>query len=139
MKTTKILRIGAITLSVLVVVLFVHIYWVTRPQKIDVNSIAMARIDFKTPLTDQQGAAITEWLYAQKGVSHVLCNTKTRIAVFTFYPAQINATQLTAQLSKSMALPASRYLPSSEEMASGCPVLPNSTEKKLMQMVQSVF
>lgn len=75
----------------------------------------------------------------QKGVSHVLCSTQTKIAVFTFYPAQVNATQLTAQLSKSLGIPANRYLPSNEEIASGCPVLPNSTEKKLVQIAQSVF
>ena len=139
MNIQKFLRVGAITLSVLVVVLFAHIYWVTRPKKADANNIAMARIDFKMPLTNQQGMAITEWLYAQKGVSHVLCNIQTKIAVFTFYPAQVNATQLTAQLSKSLGIPANRYLPSNEEIASGCPVLPNSTEKKLVQIAQSVF
>ncbi|MDE3124584.1 MAG: hypothetical protein KGK14_03650 [Bacteroidota bacterium] len=139
MNIQKLLRVGAITLSILVVLLVVHIYWVTRPPKADVNNIAMARIDFKTALNQQQGASITAWLYAQKGVTHVLCNTQTNIAVFTFYPAQVNATQLTAKLSKELGLPANRYLPSNDELASGCPVLPNLAQKKLIQIAQSVF
>jgi len=58
----------------LVLVLAVHIYWVTRPKAPDANTKIMARIDIKQPITQADADKITTWLYQQKGIDHVLVN-----------------------------------------------------------------
>jgi len=134
MRSKTVVKSVLITTLVLFVILVVHIIWVTRPIRNNAHNIAMARIDFQAPLNDAQGKAITQWLYAQKGVTHVLCNTSSKIAVFTFYPSQVNATQLASQLSRYMQIPATRYLPAKEEIENGCPVISVSTQQKIEQL-----
>lgn len=133
MRSKTVVKSVLIATLVLFVILVVHIIWVTRPTKTTVPNVAMARIDFQAPINDVQGKAITAWLYAQKGVTHVLCNTSSKIAVFTFYPSQVNATQLANQLSKYMQIPATRYLPDKEAIENGCPVVSISTQQKIEQ------
>ena len=57
----------------IVVLLFVHIYWVYRPAP-DASTEAMARIDIKQAITQDQANKITAWMVHQKGVDHVLVN-----------------------------------------------------------------
>lgn len=139
MRSKTVVKSILITTLALFIILVVHIIWVTRPTKTNVSNVAMARIDFQVPLNDAQGKAITAWLYAQKGVTHVLCNTASKIAVFTFYPAQVNATQLAKQLSEYMQIPATRYLPAKEEIENGCPVVSISTQQKIEQLSRWFF
>ncbi len=103
-------------------VLAVHIYQVTRPQITDAERIVMARVDFQQDISADDATKITEWLYANKGIHHVLCNAETNIAVFTFYPAQADANNIIADLKKAGNYKAERYLPSAAAMKSGCPV-----------------
>jgi hypothetical protein len=139
MRSKTVVKSVLITTLVLFVILVVHILWVTRPTKTNVPNVAMARIDFQAPLNNIQGKAITAWLYAQKGVTHVLCNTSSKIAVFTFYSSQVNATQLAKQLSGYMQIPATRYLPAKEEIDNGCPIVSISTQQKIEQLAHWFF
>lgn len=102
-------------------VLAVHIYQVTRPKITDAQRIVMARVDFKQDIDSVQALAITDWLYRQKGVDHVLCNPETNIAVFTFYPVQANADNIIADLKLAGNYKAERYMPDAEAMQKGCP------------------
>jgi hypothetical protein len=62
--------------AVIAVVLCIHIYIVAKP-KADEQTIAMARIDFKQDINQEDADKITAWLYQQKGVDHIFINTKT--------------------------------------------------------------
>jgi hypothetical protein len=139
MRSKTVIKSVLIATLVLFVILVVHIIWVTRPPQKNFPNVAMARIDFQSSLNDVQGKAITEWLYAQKGVTHVLCNTSSKIAVFTFYPSQVNATQLANQLSRYMQIPATRYLPAKEEIENGCPIVSSATQQKIEQITHWFF
>ncbi len=108
---------------------------VTKPQA-DLNTISMARIDFKNDLTGEDSVLITRWLYQQKGVNHVLCNPRTKITVFTFYPVEVNATVMTAQMQDQLHYQVSRNIPSEKEMQNGCPVKKDS---KVYTLISKIF
>jgi hypothetical protein len=118
----KILKITGAVTAVLAIVLCVHIYQVTRPPVANENTVSMARIDFKQDLSKEDSVKITTWLYNQKGVDYVFCNTEGRTAVFSFYPVRTNATELAKSLAMNLDYKAERYMPSAEAMKGGCPV-----------------
>lgn len=110
--------------------LCIHIYIVTRPGQ-QPDRIVMARIDFKQDINANDATKITEWLYAQPGVSHVLCNEKSNIAVFTYSTAKNDANQIVAAFKDATGYRADRFLPSEADMRSGCPVNYGSTMSKI--------
>lgn len=127
------------TFAALVLILCIHIYWVTRPKAPDAHTIVMARIDFKQPLTQTDANNITAQLYAQHGVSHVLCNPATRIAVFTFFPIQNSANSIIASLVSATHYKAVRFMPSAEDMKAGCPVAATSFTYKAYTFIKHIF
>jgi hypothetical protein len=128
---------GSITL-LLVVILCVHIYIVTRPHPLDPHTRAMARIDFKQDLTGDDSTQITSWLYLQKGIDHVLCNPKNDIVVFTFFPAQTTANKIVADFKSSHNYKAERFVPTEADIASGCP-MSSTTTYKFYSFIKHVF
>lgn len=117
----KTLLITFSVLTFLFAVLCVHIYVMMKPKPASPTTVALARIDFKQPINGDDANKISSWLYNQKGVQHVLCNSQTRIAVFSFYPAKVNASTIASNLATSLHYNAVRYMPSKEEMMQGCP------------------
>jgi hypothetical protein len=128
---------GSIML-LLTVVLCVHIYIVTRPKAIDPHTRAMARIDFKQALTSTDSVKITNWLYQQKGIDHVLCNPKNDIVVFTFFPAQTTANTIVNDFKSSNNYLAERFVPTEAAIASGCP-MSSTTSYKFYSFIKHVF
>lgn len=142
MNKTLLKRAAAIAVSViafLFVVLIVHIYIATRPKAPDEHTLVMARIDINEAITKTDADKITTWLYQQKGVNHVLCNPESRIAVFTFFPVKANGNAIVQHLGTELGYKASRYMPSEEELRSGCPVAANSFSGKLASYIKKVF
>lgn len=136
MNSIKIKRILITTVSVvllLIITLAIHIYMVTRPKAPDAFTIAMARIDIKQPVNKEDAAIISSWLYQQKGVDHVLVNPTTRIAVFTFYPMKTSADLIVNNFKSSHHYKAERFIPSEEQLKSGCPVISSSTSYVISQ------
>ncbi len=142
MKKASLKKIVGWSLSVfaiLILVLGVHIYWVTRPKAPDAHTIVMARIDFKQDLKQADADKITQWLYAQQGIDHVLCNPTTRIAVFTFFPVKNSANNIISALVSNLNYKAVRFIPSAEDMKAGCPVAATSISYKAYHFVSSIF
>lgn len=129
---------GCIVLS-LVVLLAVHIYMVTRPKAPDANTVVMARLDIKQAVNQQDADKITAWLYEQKGISHVLCNPDNRIAIFTFFPVQLNADAVAARLQAQLGYQVARYVPTAAELKSGCPASAGPVSSRLMSYFKRVF
>lgn len=123
----------------LVVVLAVHIYMVTRPKPPGANTRIMARIDIKKDISQQDADKISAWLYQQEGVDRVMINPATDIVVFTFFPVKTNATAIVNNFEASFHYPAQRYLPSEEEMKSGCPAMAQSFTAKLSGVFKHIF
>lgn len=136
----KKIAIGSLMVfSTLIIVLSIHIYLVTRPKAPDAHTVVMARIDFKQGINNNDASKITEWLYQQKGVSHVLCNPQTGIAIFTFYPVQASANTIVDNLNASLHYNGVRHVPTEEEMKNGCPVASTSLSYKAYAMVKKLF
>ncbi len=122
--------------GILTIVLAIHIYWVTRPKAPDPHTIVMARIDIKNALNQEDATKIKTWLYQQKGVDHVVVNPKTQIAIFTFYPAKASGDQIVNKFQTSLNYDAKRYVPTKEEIANGCPALPESVTQKISSFIK---
>lgn len=126
MKKRTVLKVVGIGLSVLLflsIILAVHIYMVTRPEAATNKTVAMARLDFKQNIQQADADKITAWLYQQQGIDHVLCNSQSSIAVFTFHPVKANADNIVESLRSTLHYKVDRFMPSKEDMKKGCPVL----------------
>lgn len=122
----KLLKRICITAAAIVVVLSavlaVHLYHVfSNKKKADSSTIAMARIDFKQPISSADGSKISVWLYQQKGVTQVLCNDSAAIAVFSYHLATNNADSIIAALKTTLNYTAERFIPDQASLKSGCP------------------
>jgi len=137
-KAKNILKGLAATAFLLVVVIGLHIYYVTRPH-ISEKTLAMARIDFKQDINTGDAEKITTWLYGRQGVQKVLCNPGGKCVVFTFYPARANATHIAAQMRSELRYDGERYLPTDDEMKGGCPISPQSFTYKVYTFFQNII
>lgn len=138
-KTLKKILVGTISnFLILVLILGIHIYVVTRP-KVDKQTRVMARIDIKDPIDNQDAQNITSWLYQQKGVDHVLVNPKTGIAIFTYSPLVTNGDSIANSFTTSFHYVARRYIPSQAELQSSCPVASNSFSYKVYSYISHIF
>lgn len=135
----KILLTTGSVFLLLVGVLCVHIYMVTRPKAPDMHTRAMARVDFKQEMTANDANKITAWMYQQKGVDHVLYNPASKILVFTFSPLTTTADEIVNNMKTSLNYNAVRYIPSEKEMSSGCPVASTSFTYKAYSFIKHIF
>ena len=127
----------AFLLSVLV--LGIHIFMVTRPKAPTATTLVMARIDFKKDLTKDDASKITTWLYQQNGINHVLCNPAGKLVVFTYYPVKTTPEQIVARLNTTTPYQGERFMPSQNQLASGCPVAATSFTYKASKFFNHLF
>ena len=119
-KVKKTLLVTGGVFLLLVGVLCIHIYIVTRPKAQDAHTLVMARIDLKQPITEREADQITNWLYQQKGVDHVVCNYKMDNVVFTYHPVEANGNDIAEKLRENTGFKnAVRYVPTESEMKRG--------------------
>ena len=138
-KLIKRILIGTTaTLLLLVAVLAIHIYVVTKPR-VDANTVAMARIDIKQSINDVEAGGIEKWLGEQTGVQHVVLNRQNNILLFTFYPVKASADQLAENLKTTFNINADRFMPSAEQMASGCPAMAHTFSGKVYSFFTHIF
>jgi hypothetical protein len=124
----------------LLAVLAVHVYIALRPVKITPDLREMARIDVHQPMTDQDAASITAWLYKEKGVDHVLVNPKTQKVIFTYFPYQTSARQITKDFKTALPYSADQFMPTEDQMMSGgCPVAAVNFSLKVRSLFKHIF
>jgi len=123
----------------LIVVLAIHIYIVTKPKAPDASTIAMARIDIKQSINAADSNKIGAWLYQQKGIDHVLVNAQTDIVVFTFYPVKTTADKIVHDFKAALPYKAERFVPSAEALQNGCPVASTSISYKVYSFFNHLF
>jgi hypothetical protein len=142
MKKRKWKKIALTSVAVfagLVVILAVHIWWVTRPR-VDASTRIMARIDLHQPIGQADAEKITAWLYRQRGVEHVLVNPVSQIAVFTFSPLKNDGNHIVQDFKATTPYnKAERYLPVVDPNASGCPVAATSFSYKVYAFMKRVL
>lgn len=142
MTKKRIKKVLLYTFSVfmlLVLILGIHIYVVTRPKAPDAYTRVMARIDVKQGLTSGDSTQINNWLYQQKGIDHVLVNPHSNIVVFTFFPVKTTANQIVSDFKAYFPYKAERYVPSEAELKGGCPVASTSATYKVYTFIKHIF
>ena len=140
MKKTikKILLYSLGTVLFLVLVLAVHIYFVYRPAP-NANTRVMARIDIKQPITQDEANKITSWMAHEKGIDHAVVNAQNQNVVFTFFPLKTTGDQVTKDFKSAFAFKAERFVPSGEQMKSGCPVASTSYAYKIYKVISNII
>ncbi|TDW96851.1 hypothetical protein [Dinghuibacter silviterrae] len=103
--------------------LALHIYLALKPVKVTPGLREMARIDVRQPMSAKDAKTVTTWLYKEKGIDHVLVNPQTQKVIFTYFPYQTSAQQITRDFKAALPYNADRFMPTEDQMASaGCPV-----------------
>ena len=138
-KVKKILAVFAGITALLVMILAVHIYIVTRPKAPDVNTLSMARFDLGQQVSQADADKMTAWLYTQKGIDHVMSNVENRKLVFTYFPVKSDADKILDNLRSTFNIKAERYKPTPEEIKSGCPVATTSKTYKAFTFFKKLF
>ena len=142
MKKRKWKKIVLTSLTVfvgLVIILAIHIYWVTKPR-VDAGTRVLARIDLHQPIGQADADKITAWLYQQKGVEHVLVNPGSQIAIFSYAPIKNNGNQIVKEFRTTTPYhKAERYLPAIDPNASGCPVATTSLSYKVYALMKRML
>ena len=132
--------LGTVSLFLLLVlILAVHIYIVTRPKAPDEHTRVMARIDIKQDINQDDANKITTWLYQQKGIDHVLVNPQSDIVIFTFFPIKTTANQIVKDFKLNFNYKAERFVPSAADLQSGCPVASTSKTYKVYNFFKNLF
>jgi len=141
-RIVKRIALGALGLFILlIVVLGVHIYIMTRPKAPDASTRGMARIDIKQPITQKDADKITTWLYGQDGVDRVMVNPNRDIVVFTFFPIRTNANLIVSDLKSDLGYKADRFVPTAAQINTGsCPAMSsNSITYKVYSFFKNHF
>lgn len=121
----KLIKIAAWSFSilfVLFVVLAVHIYSVTKPVHYDNNDLQLARIDFKQDVDSAQAAEIRHFVAGLPGIINVMYNSHDRTLVYGFTQNQQSSENVYNKLMSFGHYNAQRFIPSSAQLASGCPM-----------------
>jgi hypothetical protein len=119
-KWKKIVFWAAGVFAGLVVILVVHIWWVTRPH-LDAGTRVMARIDLHQRIGQGDADRIKAWLYQQQGVKYVLVNPASAIAVFSFAPLENDGNRIVSEFKVQLGYErAARYVAAAGR-AGGCP------------------
>jgi hypothetical protein len=84
--------------------------------------MAMGRIDFKEPITVSDAVSIRNHVASLNGIHNALLNANERILVFMYYPSKQNGDYVFKSVQKFSNKKSERYIPNSQELASGCPV-----------------
>ena len=140
-KTIKSILIGAGgVLLLLVAVLAVHVYLALRPKHVTPGLREMARIDVHQPMTSTDVSTITAWLYKEKGVDHVMITPTNGRVIFTYFPYQNSAQQITKDFKAMLPYNADQFMPTEEQMESGgCPVAAVNFSLKVQRFFKHIF
>jgi hypothetical protein len=123
----------------LVVLLAVHIWWVTKPR-IDASTRVLVRIDLHQKAGRGDVAPIRDWLYRQKGVKYVMVNPASDMALFSFAPLENDGNRIVADFRQQTGYGrAERYLPVVDPNATGCPVATTSFSYKVYAFMKRVL
>ena len=113
--------IGSISI-ILVAILGIHIYKVTRPQPIDPNALVMARIDMHQDINQTDADKIVAYMNTQPCVNHTYVNPNSDIVVFTFFPAQAKGDDIVKKFKADLHYDnAVRFMPTTAQLSGGCP------------------
>jgi hypothetical protein len=124
----------------LVLVLAVHIYVVTRPKVISPYSRTMVRIDMHQPINQHDADTIYSWLVKQKGMDKAYVNLKADKVFFLFFTTQNKGSDIVQNFKEQLHYDsAQRYMPTSAEYQTSCPVVAVQYTDKIARFFRHIF
>jgi hypothetical protein len=145
MKKKRLLKIAIWMTSscvVLIGVLLIHIYMVTRPIDYGANAtIQMSRIDFKQPVAATEVIKIQAFVKQLPGVKNAVFNTDSGILIYTYQNEQQNSLNVYTKLMNYRNYKAERFVVTASQASNGCPVMndKNSFNGKLTAYISHLF
>lgn len=125
MKKNKLYRgllILGSSILVLLIVLQVHIYLVTRDKNDDKRIRQLARIDFIQEVDSALANSIKNKMLQMPGVDAGYFNVAEKVFIYSFNPKIQNADCLFISLMSNGNYLATRYRADEKGVASGCPI-----------------
>ena len=131
MKKKWIIRAAVITGSTilaLLVVLFVHIYMVTRPNTDSAtNNWQLGRIDFEQTLNSEEAILAKTAMKQIPGIQHVYVNNNHGTLVYSYNLGEKTNDEVFAEFSQKTSFKIKPYESKNPNGAEGCPVLDKSS------------
>lgn len=127
--------------SLLVVVLVVHIYLVTRPSTpLPNHNVYLSRIDFKESVDSLEANRIMNHVRTLEGIANAYFNIPAGTLVYGYKKGTQSPEKVYQEVSKFTTLKAERLIISEEDMAKGCPAFDKSSfTYKFGEFVKNVF
>jgi hypothetical protein len=120
-KRTFLWSVG--TVLTLTVLLAVHIIWVKWPSNDYHAEMQLGRIDFQDTLNSEQAAQAVQAMKAIDGVQIVKLNREHTSLVYSFSTGAYSLADVASQFQQSVAIPCQAYIPDTNDLAKGCPVI----------------
>lgn len=140
-KKVKIALFGVLGLFFLLfATLIIHIAVMVKGRSpLSEPTVQMARVDFKQQAAPAKIAAVEARIRSLKGVKATYFNQQSNILIYTFDNRRNNAENIYLEAVKPSGMIAAHYVPSSKDLAFGCPAMNgNSFYGKLTDIVSSV-
>lgn len=114
--------------SLLVVVLVVHIYLVTRlADPLPNHDIYLSRIDFKESVDSTEATRIMNHVRTMDGIANAHFNIAAGTLVYGYKKDVQNPENVYAEVAKFTSLKSERLILSEEDIAKGCPAFDKNT------------
>jgi hypothetical protein len=126
MKTKKILKITAISLSVVFVLfaaLIIHLAMVIKDKQVEPDDRQLSRIDFIQKVDSAEAVKIRSFVAHLEGVESTFFNVKDGILVYTYSLQKQSSQTVYDQLMRSGNYKAKRFVVSEEQASTGCPAM----------------
>ncbi|WP_338793054.1 hypothetical protein V9L05_11800 [Bernardetia sp. Wsw4-3y2] len=127
--------------SVLMVVLVVHIYLVTRPKApLPSEQIFLSRIDFEKSVDSLEAIRIMNHVQAMKGITSAHFNHEAGLFAYGYQKGLQTPEAVHEEVTKFTTLKSKRHIVSEEDLAKGCPAFDKSSfTYKFGEFVKNVF
>ena len=130
---------GSIVLM-LAIVLVIHIYLVTRPNKGNEVMRQLSRIDFKEKVDSTQAAEIKRFVAHLDGIESTYFNVPEGKLVYTYLVGKQTSLNVFNKLEEFGHYKAERYLVDAAALKKGCPMIDNSSfSGKLTAYISHIF
>ena len=120
-KRTLIWSVG--TLLTLILLLAVHIIWVTWPSNDYHADMQLGRIDFADTLNTAEASQAIQAMKAIEGVQIVKMSQEHTSLVYSFSTGAYSLADVASQFQQAVPMPCRAYIPDTNDLAKGCPVV----------------
>jgi len=119
----KVLISLSIVVFVLSIITIVHIYLVTAAdaKPLPNANFQLGRIDFETPLTEEQKKIVFSGASKVKSIKRVVVSGDGKNLIYGFNSTDVTPTNVRTDLLANVGVPAKAFIPEEKTVSNGCP------------------